>query len=108
MVENANLNNCQFAELDTPVKCDSCALSVHSKCTGLSATKVKCLSLKNRSLKFFCDGCDQGLKELPDEFIFNEINERNHCANNLLFYNIEECDSNKLDDRISFDLVCNW
>jgi len=42
------------------------------------------------------------------EFIFNEINERNHCANNLLFYNIEECDSNKLDDRISFDLVCNW
>jgi len=101
------------------VKCDSYALSAHSKCTGLSSTEVKCLSLKNRSLKYFCNGCDLGLKELPDlkllikkllvevenlknmnpsntsvhhssEFIFNEINERNQCANNLLFYNIEE------------------
>lgn len=134
-----NICNIQFSELDIPVKCDSCSLSAHSKCAGLSATEVKCLSLKNRSLKYFCDNCDQGLKELPElkllikkllvevenlknrnfnsdssnmssvqfsnEFIFNEINERNRCANNLLFYNIEECDSNRLDDRISFDLV---
>lgn len=136
MVHNSNN---QFSELDIPVKCDSCSLSAHSKCAGLSATEVKCISLKNRSLKYFCGNCDQGLKELPElkllikkllvevenlknrnfnsdssnmssvqfsnEFIFNEINERNRCANNLLFYNIEECDSNRLDDCIAFDLV---
>lgn len=134
-----NICNIQFAELDIPVKCDNCTLSAHSKCTGLSVTEVKCLSLKNRSLKYVCDSCDQGLKELPElkilikkllveveklknmnfnsdsgnmssvnfsnEFIFNVINERNRCANNLLFYNIEEFDSNRLDDRISFDQV---
>lgn len=32
--------NSQVAELDIPVKCDSCALSAYSKCTGLSATEV--------------------------------------------------------------------
>jgi hypothetical protein len=118
-----NICNIQFTEINILVKCDNCVLSAHSKYTGLSATEVKCLSSKNRSLKYFCDGCDQGLKELPElkllikkllvdvesikknmssnsnsdstsfryssEFIFNEIDERNHCANNLLFYNIE-------------------
>jgi len=39
------------------------------------------------------------------EFIFNEINELNHCANNLLFYIIEEFDSNRSNDRIAFDLL---
>lgn len=39
------------------------------------------------------------------EFIFSNINEHNHYANKLLFYNIKECDSNRPDDRIAFDLV---
>ncbi|KAF0722554.1 Uncharacterized protein FWK35_00025629, partial [Aphis craccivora] len=25
-----------------------------------------CLAIKNGSLKYFCDVCDQGLKELPE------------------------------------------
>jgi hypothetical protein len=61
-----NICYIQFAELDIPVKFDSCTLSAHSKYTGLSTTEVKCLSLKNKSLKYFCDSCDQGLKELPE------------------------------------------
>ncbi|KAL5239425.1 hypothetical protein ACI65C_006835 [Semiaphis heraclei] len=128
--------NEQFAELDNPLKCDSCSSLVHNKCSGLSATELKCLGLKNRILKFFCASCDQGLKELPElktlikkllvdvdniknitinntnstdninfsnEFVINEINERNRRANNLIFYNIEESDSNRSDDRITSD-----
>ncbi|KAF0763616.1 tensin-2-like [Aphis craccivora] len=54
-----------FAELDVPIKCDSCSDAVHTKCTTLSATEVTYL-MKNRSLKYFCSNCEQGLKELPE------------------------------------------
>jgi len=36
------------------------------------------------------------------EFTFNVINERNQYSKNVLFYNIEKCDSNRLDDRITY------
>ncbi|CAI6350731.1 unnamed protein product [Macrosiphum euphorbiae] len=132
-----SLSNCvvcsnPFAELDTPIKCDSCSGAFHTKCTGLSSTEIKCLSLKNRSLKYFCSTCEQGLKELPElkllikkllveveglkncplqrpnnevcnEFIINEINERNRRAANLICYNVIESDSNQSDDRIAHD-----
>jgi len=113
-----------FAELDVPIKCDSCSETFHTKCTRLSATEVKCLLMKNRSLKYFCSNCEQGLKELPElkvlikkllveveelknflfqspnnevcnEFIINEINERNRRAANLICYNVIESDSNQ-------------
>jgi len=66
-----SLSNCvvcsnRFAELDIPIKCDSCLEAVHSKCTGLTAMEVKCLSMKNRSLKYFGSACEKGLKELPE------------------------------------------
>ncbi|CAI6348838.1 unnamed protein product [Macrosiphum euphorbiae] len=132
-----SLSNCvvcsnPFAELDTPIKCDSCSGAFHTKCTGLSSTEIKCLSLKNRSLKYFCSTCEQGLKELPElkllikkllveveglkncplqrlnnevcnEFIINEINERNRRAANLICYNVIESDSNQSDVRIAHD-----
>lgn len=123
----------RFAELDIPIKCNSCSLPVHSKCSRLSAMEIKCLGMKNGSLKYFCDACDQGLKDLPElkalirkllnevenlkishtqhsgtqidnEFIINEINERNKRASNLIFYNINESESNQIDERIANDL----
>jgi len=39
-----------------------------------------------------------------NEFIINEINDRNSRATNLIFYNIEECDSNQSVDRIAHDI----
>lgn len=124
--------NSQFADLDTPLKCDSCSQPVHNRCSGLSTTELKCFSLKNRSLKYFCLACDQGLKDLPDikmlikklileveelkksppqvsniacdnEFIINEISDRNSRATNIICYNICESDSNLSDVRISHD-----
>ncbi|KAF0726262.1 MI domain-containing protein [Aphis craccivora] len=90
-------------------------------CSGLSVSELKCLCLKYRLLKFFCTGCDKGLKELTElksllnkllvevdnlksnlgntqnlsnDFIINEINECNKRANNVIFYNIQESNSN--------------
>lgn len=55
-----------FTELDTPVKCDSCNVLVYNKCSGLSASELKCLTLKNRTLKYFYDPCSNRLRETPE------------------------------------------
>ncbi|KAL4118938.1 hypothetical protein QTP88_011816 [Uroleucon formosanum] len=55
----------RFAKLDVPIKCDGCASLVHEKCSGLTTSEIKCVSLKKRILKYFCAGCENGLKDLP-------------------------------------------
>lgn len=55
-----------FGELDVSIKCDGCQFPVHNKCSGLSSTEIKCLSAKTRNLKYFCNTCDLGLKDIPE------------------------------------------
>lgn len=45
--------------------CDSCQRPIHVDCSDLSASEVRCLELKKRILKFFCNDCQEGLKILP-------------------------------------------
>lgn len=119
-----------FGEFDDPIRCDGCQLPVHNKCSNLSAVELKCLSAKNRNLKYFCEACKLGLKEIPDlkrllskllhevenlkkstvssafqseEFIINEINQRQLRASNLIFYNVVESMASKVEDRVSHD-----
>lgn len=40
---------------------------------------------------------------LSNEFIINEINERNKRAKNVIFYNIQESNSNQTGERLSYD-----
>ncbi|KAL4126168.1 hypothetical protein QTP88_010394 [Uroleucon formosanum] len=130
-----NFSSCSvlFAELDTPVKCDGCISVFHTKCTGLSPSKLKCLSLKTRNLKYFCESCNNGLRDIPElkmlinrllsevnelknqknngnnvshyseEFIFNEIGDCNMRASNLILYNVPESNSDNTADRIAHD-----
>ncbi|XP_050438243.1 uncharacterized protein LOC126844251 [Adelges cooleyi] len=53
-------------EPDIPIKCDGCNLLVHSMCSGLTASEIKCFSLNNRRLKYFCDACNNGLRDIPE------------------------------------------
>lgn len=47
---------------DTMVSCDGCSRFIHKKCTDLTASEFKVMDLKNkRTLKFFCDDCNNGL-----------------------------------------------
>lgn len=56
----------RFTYVDRPVKCDGCSLRVHRKCSKLSAEELKCLSLKNIVLKFFCEPCTHGTIQLAE------------------------------------------
>lgn len=61
---DCSVSKTRFAELDIPIKCNSCSLLVHSKCSRFSAINIKCLGMKSGSLKYFSDACDQELKDL--------------------------------------------
>ncbi|KAL4088675.1 hypothetical protein QTP88_023759 [Uroleucon formosanum] len=136
-MSSTNTQNCSvcstpFAVLDAPVKCDGCNLVFHNKCTGLSASETECLSSKTRNLKFFCESCNNGLRDIPElknlinrllsevndlknqknikndshgseEFIINEVSERNMRASNLILYNVTESNSDNTADRIAHD-----
>lgn len=56
----------QFTHVDCPVKCDGCSYYVHGKCSKLSLEELKCLKLKNTSLKYFCEWCEHDLSQLVD------------------------------------------
>lgn len=65
-VQNCSSCSVLFAELDTPVKCDGCISVFHTKCTGLSPSELKCLTLKTRNLKYFCKSCNNCLVKLTN------------------------------------------
>lgn len=53
-------------ESDVCFECDGCHRPIHGSCTELSASEIKCLQLKKRIMKFFCNHCNAGLSGLPD------------------------------------------
>lgn len=68
MAQPLDCSECKtcFAELDVPIRYNSCLLPVHSRCFKHSVMVIKCLGMKNGSLKYFYDACDQGLKGLAE------------------------------------------
>lgn len=43
-------------------------------------------------------------QNFSNDFIINEINKSNKQANNVIFYNIQESNSNQSDERLSYDI----
>lgn len=122
-------NNCYkcnllFVKLDVPIKCDGCEMSAHNKCLGLTESELISLASKNRSLKYFCDTCNNSLCDISklkhlisivladvnelknllsnfssrsERFIINEISAYNlKTSNNSIVYN-----SNNSKDEIA-------
>lgn len=51
---------------DSFINCDSCSRALHKKCSGLNASELRVMDLKNkRTLKFHCDDCVNGLLMVP-------------------------------------------
>lgn len=51
---------------DSFILCDSCNRSVHKKCSGLNASEIRVMELKNkRTLKYHCEDCIKGLLMVP-------------------------------------------
>jgi len=129
---NSYICNLGFAELDVPIMCGACNFSTHNKCSGLNNSEIKCLSFKNQNLKFFCEACNNGLRDIPElkllinrllaevnelksqknnnnvqnhseEFIISEVGECNIRASNLIFYNVPESNLDNAVDRVNHD-----
>lgn len=58
--------NLNFADLDVPIKWDSCNLQAHGKCSRLTASEQKFLFIKTRTLKYFSSSCEKGLRDIPE------------------------------------------
>lgn len=58
VVSSCSVCKYRFTYVDCLVKCDGCSKFVHGKCSKLSIEEMKCLSSKNRILKFFCVLCE--------------------------------------------------
>lgn len=116
---------CKIQNNNSVIFCDSCSRSVHRECSDLTSSELKVMDLKGkRSLKFYCDDCLNGLRSVPailkkmdmmqvemerlreqltspssksmaDDTVISEIYERQRRANNVIVYNLQECnDSN--------------
>lgn len=58
--------NVQFGDGDRFAECDGCRLRFHYDCTDLTGSEIRVMELKNkRSLKYFCDACQEGLRLIP-------------------------------------------
>jgi hypothetical protein len=110
--------NLNFNKDDEVLNCDGCQRKLHKECSELTASELRVLDLKSkRTLKFFCDDCQEGtkllykipeliakidamqheiasLKQNPPHFseeaIIHEIGERQIKANNVMVYNLPE------------------
>lgn len=116
--------NQNFADLEHPVKFDSCDFQAYSKCSGLTAGEQK---LKNHTLKYFCPSCEKGLRDISElkqlinrlladvnelkvskcankpiseDFIINELHYLRQRASNLIIYNIPESTALITADKI--------
>ncbi|KAG5876715.1 hypothetical protein JTB14_010123 [Gonioctena quinquepunctata] len=58
-------NNINFDNEIYKLTCDSCGGYLHEKCSGLSATELRCIPLKTRTLMLLCEGCRGSLKSIP-------------------------------------------
>lgn len=65
------MNNCLkcdeiLGDQRNAVACDSCDRKMHRNCSGLTASEMKVMDLRNnRQLKFFCQDCLEGLAAVP-------------------------------------------
>lgn len=62
--ERYSICDLTFDEFDDLIKCDDCHFLVYNKCSKLSSAEIKCFFADNRNLKYFCEGCDLGLKNI--------------------------------------------
>lgn len=74
-------SKCNIKERDVVFPCDSCKRSLCDTCADLSASEIRCMSLKKRKLLFLCEECENGLSQVP--LLVKKVNELEAELNNL-------------------------
>lgn len=63
-------------------ECDGCKQKIHYTCSDLSTTELRCMTLKNRYLKYLCHACQEGLRLVP--LLKTKIDELENKFNQLI------------------------
>lgn len=77
---NEPITDIQFCE------CDGCKQKIHHACSDLSTTELRCMTLKNRTLKYLCQVCQEGLRLVP--LLKAKVDELENKFNQLIKDNI--------------------
>lgn len=69
------MEKCTGCNINKPeyYTCDSCKRPFCVICSELNPDEIRCLSLRKRKLLFFCNDCDNGLKQVP--LLIKEVSE---------------------------------
>lgn len=73
------------------IVCDGCSRHIHTKCSELSASEIKCLELRQttkRRIKYICIDCEKGIQQIPKLMaIINELKSEINELKNVTFLN---------------------
>lgn len=97
-----NLNNPEL------YNCDSCKRPFCVNCSELTPDEIRCLSLRQRKLIFFCNDCESGLKQVP--LLIREVSELKKELENLK-QNLQQnrqtiCSSDFQNNFENFEIIC--
>lgn len=66
MVSSCFKCNIDLTDSEKYVSCDGCRQKFHYGCTDLTPSEIRVIELKTkRSLKYFCEACQEGLRLIP-------------------------------------------
>lgn len=127
---------CRASDDNEKISCDGCDRQIHVACAGLNTHELKVMTLRGgkRTLKYYCDECQQGVRLVPkllnkidaleerinmlsnqtvmntdsrtENLFVEELMERQSRASNILVFNLPESnqDNNNVE-KILYDLI---
>lgn len=99
-------SKCDAEDQKETYNCDNCKKILCRRCSELSETEIRCISLKKRRLTFFCKDCENGVMCIPDilkqlELLQKEVLELKEALKTKTENNMEIKQNGDYEDMIS-------
>lgn len=127
---------CRITDGEKKIACDGCDRHIHIGCAGLNAQELKVMTLRDgkRTLRYYCEECQEGVRlvpkllskinileekvnqlisvptssknEIPEDYLTEELLERQKRSCNILIFNMSESSDDKTNaEKILRDLA---